>query len=344
METAVATPTESAPSQQAPSSVSQSEQSFLDSTRQVAKSQETAQPQPTDQQLPTQENGEQLPNEKPNELPPTVEYKIKDIHGNEKTVNPEWMTKFFQAVGQEALLPLINDEKNAPLLLHIAERTLKLNQAYQEASKLRPEYESYKGDVETYFQEIRQAPDEGFERMMNDMGISESDQEAIIEKMALKLIEKREMSPEQRAAQAALREQQRAQAEVERYKQEAEELKNSMEAQQRAPLYQTGIASALTDEGIEINDTTWDVMVKMCKQQFGQQKEPITQEQFKSVAKYMAQLGMSFKKANSTAAQPGATPTRTVSKGFQGKATPQPVNKGAMSEEEWLQSQGMKKY
>lgn len=330
----------SAPSQPAPSNVSQSEQAFLDSTRSVQPKEPA---QPTEQTAVPVDSPEQLPNEQPNELPPTVEYKIKDIHGNEKTVSPEWMAKYFQAVGQETLLPLINDEKNAPLLLHIAERTLKLNQAYQEASKIRPQYETYKGEVESYFNEIRQAPDEGFERMMSDMGLSETDQEAIIEKMALKLIEKREMSPEQRAAQAALREQQRAQQEAEKYKSEIENMRIEMETQQRAPVYQTGIASALTEAGLEINDATWATMVQICKQQYGSQKEPISQEQFSAVAKHMAQLGMSFKKQASAVATPQPA-KRVVSQGYKGKTSTQPQTKEPMTEAEWLEKHGMKQY
>jgi hypothetical protein len=341
METAESAPIESAPSQAAPTNSSQSEQEFLQNTRQANKAEAPKEaPKPVEQSFP-KSDGEQLPNEQPDDLPPTVEYKIKDIHGNEKVVTPEWMSKYFQVVGQENLLPLVNDEKNAPLLLHIAERTMKLNQAYQEASRVRPEYESYKGNVETYFQELRQDPSVGFEKMMADMGIDESDQEAIIEKMAMKLIEKREMSPEQRAVQAAIREQERIKQENERYRQEAEEMKIAMETERRAPVYQTGMATALQSSGLDINDSTWSTMVQMCKQYYGSQSEPISQDQFNAVAKHMAEIGMSFKK--SVAPAPVAPQTRTVSKGFQGRNAPPPSNnKEAMTEQDWLQKQNLK--
>lgn len=340
METATATPTESAPAPQlsAPSNASQSEQEFLQSH----KTPKEPSKQPTDQVLPINDGQEQLPGEQPNDLPPTVEYKIRDTRGNEKVITPEWMTKFYQVVGNEELAPLVQDPRNAPLLTHIAEKTLKLNEAYREASTIRPQYETYKGEVETYFNEIRQAPDEGFERMMSDMGISDADQEAIIEKMALKLIEKREMSPDQRAAQAALREQQRSQQEIERYKQEAEELKTNMESQQRAPVYQTGMASALAHVGLEVNDSTWAAMVQVCKQQYGSQKEPISQEQFNAVAKHLATLGMSFKKqAAPVTPEP---PKRVVSKGYQGTKAPQQPAQKFQSEQDFLNQFNMKKY
>lgn len=340
METAA--PVESAPTPSQPvGQVSQSEQAFLDSNRSVAPKEQTS-TQPTEQTAVPVDPTEQLPGEQPNDLPPTVEYKIKDIHGNEKTVSPEWMAKYFQAVGQESLLPLINDEKNAPLLLHIAERTLKLNQAYQDASRIRPEYESYKGNVETYFEEIRKAPDEGFERMMFDMGLSETDQEAIIEKILHKYIEKREMSPEQRATQAAIRERQRLAEEAESYRSQVEQMKIEMETQQRAPVYQTGMSSALTEAGLDINDSTWATMVQMCKQQYGNQKEPISQEQFNAVAKHIAQIGMSFKKA--TQQQPAQPPKRVVTPGYKGKTSAQPITKEPMTESQWLEQHGMKQY
>lgn len=147
--------------------VSDSEQAFLDSTRSPSNKQQGPAPTP-EQVIPPTENTEQLPGEQPSELPPTVEYKIKDIHGNEKTVSPEWMAKYFQAVGQESLT-LINDEKNAPLLLHIAERTLKLNQAYADASKVRPQFEQYQSEVESYFDGIRKDPVSGIQKMWADM-------------------------------------------------------------------------------------------------------------------------------------------------------------------------------
>lgn len=102
---------------------------------------------------------------------------------------------------------------------------------------------------------------------MGRHGIQEADQDLLVEKMALDLLAKREMSPEQRAAQAALKEQDAARAEADRYRAEVEELKLQAEVQQRQPVYQTGIASALQAEGLEVNDSTWGAMIQICKQQ-----------------------------------------------------------------------------
>lgn len=353
MEPAIATPTAEPsqsvePSRPAPTNTNPSEQDWIKETSKPIQSAKPITPPtqapkpPANQVLPTDgETPERLPNQLPDELPPANEFKIKDINGNERVVTDQWLQKYFQVVGQPELTKLITPE-NAPLLQHIAERTMKLNNAYAEASKIKPEYESYKNNVETYFQEISKDPEQGFPRMMSEMGLSEEQQDGIVERMALKLLEKREMSPEARENMRIMKEQETLRQQNEQFKRQLEETQTSMEAAQRTPMYQTGIQSALSSVGFEINDASWNAMVQTCMQAFGNQKEPITQEQFNQVARHLAQTAMSFKQASQNGATPPQAPKKVISKGYVAPQQNKPPEGQFQTEQDWMKAQGMK--
>lgn len=338
METAAAQVAEAPVSQPAPTPQGSAEAAWLKETSQPASN-----AKPLEQALPADgKPPEQLPSELPNDLPPANEFKIRDINGNERVVTDQWLQKYFQVVGQPELTKLITQE-NAPLLRHVAERTMKLNNAYAEASKIKPQFESYQQNVQTYFDEISKTPETGLIKMMGDMGLSEQQQDDIVEKMALKLLEKREMSPEARENLRIQKEQAQLQAQNEQMRRQLEETQTSMEAAQRAPMYQTGIQSALAANGFEINDASWSAMTQACMQYFGNQKEPITQEQFNSVAKHLAQTAMAFKQQTQQG-QPAAPSKKVISKGYVAPAPTKPPTDGFVSEAEWLKAQGMKSF
>ena len=344
METATATPV-SEPASQPSSQPTSDEQSWIKETSQKIQTNLTnetpaTKPEPTTPQA-TKPQPDQLPGEAPDNLPPVNEFKIKDINGNERVVTDQWLQKYFQVVGQPELTKLITPE-NAPLLQHIAERTMKLNSAYAEASKIKPQFESYQQNVQTYFDEIGKDHGRGFIKMMGDMGLNEQQQDDIIEKMALDLLAKREMSPEARENMRIMKEQENLRMQNEQYKKQIEESQVSMEAAQRAPVYQTGIQSALSSVGFEINDASWGAMVQACAQAYGNQKEPITQEQFNAVARHLAQTAMSFKQAQQAGQTQAPAPKKVISKGYVAPTPARPQPTGFMTEEEWKAQQGMK--
>ena len=251
------------------------------------------------------------------------------------------MQGYFQTKGNEALAKLITPE-NAPLLSHIAERTMKLNNAYQRAALVEPEYNSYKENVQQYFEAVASDPVTGFSKIMNDIGLDEKAQEALIEKMAIELINKREMSPEQRAAMEAQRERDRIMQEANQYKAQLEEMKIQQQAQALAPNYQASITNALTSVGFETSPAVWDAMISAVYQTYGNQKEPISQAQFNYVAQRLAQQAMSFKKQQpTTPATPQPKNKVVTNPGHNSKPKFTPPGK-FQTESEWMEQQGLK--
>lgn len=331
--------------QSAPTSTTNEESSWL---------QESAKPLPPNDALGGKQPvttkdpaGQTVPAEKPLEqntvVDPNVpqEYKIKSWDGTEKTVTLDWMQGYFQTKGNEQLAKLVTPE-NAPLLQHIAERTMKLNNAYQRAQLVEPEYNQYKQSVQTYFDTVAQDPAAGFNKILSDLGMDEKAQEAIIEKMAIALIEKREMTPEARAAMEAQRERDRIMQEANEYKSQIEQMKVQQEAQQLAPAYQQSITNALTSVGFEVSPNVWDAMIEAVYQKFGNQKEPITQEQFNKVAQQLALTAMSYKQQTQQAPSPAPVKKVITNKPVVNKQQAPKVNSDFMTEDDWMKSQGIK--
>ena len=342
---------ESAPSS-APSNSSGSESSWLSETssKQVSTPPDAAtiKPQTTTPMESKDPTGQVVAPTDPKVVVPPVdpnaplEYTIKDWKGEEKKVTLEWMQGYFQTKGNEALAKLVTPE-NAPLLSHIAERTMKLNNAYQRAALIEPEYNSYKENVQKYFDSVASDPVTGFSKIMSDIGLDDKAQEALIEKMAIQLIEKREMSPEQRAAMEAQRERDRIMQEAETYKQQLEEMRVQQQAQALAPNYQASITNALTSVGFETSPAVWDAMVNAVYQTYGNQKEPISQAQFNFVAQKLALQAMSFKKQQPAPQQAQQPQVKKVVANPGHNAKPKFTPPGKFqTEAEWMEQQGLK--
>lgn len=278
--------------------------------------------------------------------PEQKEIVIKTWDGKDKPVTLDWFKGYFGIKGNEELAKHVTEE-NAPLLAAIAEKTLKLNNLVQQASVIKPEYETYKQGVDNYFGAIAQDPIKGFDKILSDLNMTEQQKDVMYEKMLIEYVNKKDMSPEQRAAIEAKNERDRIIAEKESVQRELEQIKAQQEhdrfVQENSGNYAKAIPLALQNAGFNVTDTAKDALIEEVQNYLSRypQSTPITQQQFDFIAKQLAQRTMNLKQTNPIKPPPVATRkfANGNGKSYSGNAQQQPNGK-FMTPKQWMENIG----
>lgn len=302
--------------------------------------------QPEKETVATNEN---IPQEVKQSEDDKKEFIVKSWDGKEVPRNLDWFKGYFGIKGNEELSKMITSE-NAPIFAVIAEKTQNLNNIIQQNGAIRPEFENLKKSVNGYFGEIIEAvnsenPLNAFDKLLTDLNLTPQQKDIVFEKALIDYVNRRDMTPEARAAMDARKELERIKQESNDYKTRLEQMQAQEEqnrfVQENKDVYANSIKNALSSAGINFSENSQEIMINACKEYLNiyPQKEPLTQYQFNEIAKRLAMQANALR-VNNAPKPPPNQQKKIIGKSFNGNGGQQKPNGKFETPSQWMEKIG----